>query len=602
MSLLRISVLILLTFCVFAQAEMPHNVIFMIGDGMGYAQIEATNDFFGGSLSFESFPNQAQGITNNIYGELTDSAAAGTALATGFKVANSVISMQYPGDGSELLTLLEYAKDKGKSVGLVSTAYLTHATPACFGAHVSDRNNTTDIASDYLSQTLPNVLFGGGGNGLTVTDTANAGYVVVTNMNDFNLLDTTKSYVSAQFGFDHMPYKYDYVGTDPYAYPYPLLSEMVIKAIDILDNNENGYFLMVEGGRIDHACHDNNLERCVWETRDFSFAVQAAVNLAGSNTLILVTADHETGGLHFNETSGVWEFSTTGHTAVNVPVYAIGPNADLVNGTMDNTDMFNVCSGGITEPPIEEICYAIDESTVRSTVQNDYKNTYANDGVYETIQEVLNNPNKNGYSLLEHIWAFDVGSAASAVFYVNAFHSSNDEADDFIFSYSTDGTNYTDMLTVYATSDEEMLQYYELPSNINGTVYIRVTDTDHTKGNKSLDSLSVDQMYIQTNGEIPQPDTPQYMFDSVVLNTVRADKGAVYGLAIVTIVDEYGNPVNGALVKGKFTGAFLDDFTEDITHYTVGNGTVVFETSTSDKKPSFGFEVTSVSGPLEWVQ
>ena len=103
--------------------------------------------------------------------------------------------------------------------------------------------------------------------------------------------------------------------------------------------------------------------------------MQAAVNLAGSNTLILVTADNETGGLHFNETSGVWEFSTTGHTAVNVPVYAIGPNADLVNGTMDNTDMFNVCSGGITEPPIEEICYAIDESTVRSTVQNDYKNT-----------------------------------------------------------------------------------------------------------------------------------------------------------------------------------------------------------------------------------
>jgi alkaline phosphatase len=155
MSLLRIFVLILLTFCVHAQASMPQNVIFFIGDGMGYGQIEATKDYFIDieTLSFESFPNQAQCITNNIYGGITDSAAAGSALATGFKVENGVISMEYPGDGSELLTLLEYAQGEGKSVGLVTTTYLTHATPATFGAHEPSRDNLSQIALDYLYQT-----------------------------------------------------------------------------------------------------------------------------------------------------------------------------------------------------------------------------------------------------------------------------------------------------------------------------------------------------------------------------------------------------------------------------------------------------------------
>jgi len=604
MRLLRISVLILLTLCVYVQAEMPQNVIFMIGDGMGYAQIEATKDYFTDmeTLSFESFENQAECTTYSANSSITDSAAAGTALATGFKVNNGVISMEFPGDGSELLTLLEYAKGEGKSVGLVTTTYLTHATPACFGAHEPSRNNLSQIALDYLTQTKPNVLFGGGGNGLNSDSFSSAGYDVYTDLDNitFNSIIPISSYVLAQFGDTHMPYKYDYIDTDPY--PYPLLYEMVIKAVDILSQNPNGYFLMVEGGRIDHACHANELELCVWETRDFSFAVEAAVTIAGSDTLILVTADHETGGLYFNETSETWEFSTGDHTADNVPVYAIGPNADLVSQIMDNTDMFTVCCGETSEPPIEEIYYAIGEDTVRGIVQEgNYNDTHDSGGGCEVIQEVLNNPNKNGYSLLEHVWTFNIGSAASAVFYVEAFHSSNSEGDDFVFSYSTDGVYYTDMLTVYSTSDDDVLLYYDFPPSISGTVYVRVTDTDHTKGNKSLDTLSVDQMYIHAGGDVPESD-PQYMYDSVVLDTVRADKGTISGMAIVTIVDDYGNPVNDILVDGHFTGAFEDSFSAVSTN---GNGTVVFETSTSAKKPSFGFEVTNVTdvtGTLVWVE
>jgi hypothetical protein len=285
-----------------------------------------------------------------------------------------------------------------------------------------------------------------------------------------------------------------------------------------------------------------------------------------------------------------------------VPVYAIGPNAGMVDGIMDNTDMFTVCGGEVTEPPVEEIYYAIGENTARGTVQNDYTYTYESDGFYEVIQEVLNNPNKNGYSLLEHVWTFNIGSAASAVFYVEAFHSLSDDGDDFVFSYSTDGVYYTNMGTVYKTSDDDMLLYYDFPSSISGTVYVRVTDTDHTKGNKFLDTLSVDQMYIDTGGEVP-PQEPHYMYDSVVLDTVRADKGTVSGMATVTIVDEYGNPVEGAVVEGYFTGEVFDDvFVGSNALPTDGNGTVVYQTSTSAKKPSFGFEVTNVTGSLIWVE
>ena len=136
--------------CVCVQAE-PNNVIFFIGDGMGYEQIFAAVCYTAEPLSFEGFPYQAECTTYSASSSVTDSAAAGTALATGFKVNNGVISMAYPGDGSELLTLMEQAQDNSKSVGLVTTTYMTHATPACFGAHEPSRNNLSNIAIDYLN-------------------------------------------------------------------------------------------------------------------------------------------------------------------------------------------------------------------------------------------------------------------------------------------------------------------------------------------------------------------------------------------------------------------------------------------------------------------
>ena len=158
-----------------ALAAGPKNVIFLIGDGMGPEQVKAANYYNGGSLSFELFPYQGLVTTYAANSSVTDSAAAGTALATGYKVNNGVISQarpanaDYPVYGSEMETLLEYYKAEGKSTGLVTTTYMIHATPAAFGAHESSRDNTSGIAADYLNQTRPNVLFGGGFNGMSST-------------------------------------------------------------------------------------------------------------------------------------------------------------------------------------------------------------------------------------------------------------------------------------------------------------------------------------------------------------------------------------------------------------------------------------------------
>jgi alkaline phosphatase len=331
----------------------PKNVILLIGDGMGFEQVDAAGMYLNGSegtLSFESFTNQGEITTYSANSSVTDSAAAATAIATGHKVNNGVISMADPGDGSELQTMLEHFGQTGKSTGLVTTTYITHATPAAFGAHEPSRNNTSQIATDYLSQSRPNVLFGGGGNGISASAASGAGYSVVTDRAGLFGLDTeTASMVAGLFGTTHLPYEYDGLGALPH------LSEMAERALNILDNDPDGLFLMVEGGRIDHAGHSNDLARNIYETIEFADTTQVVLDWAVDNpdTLVLVTADHETGGLSVlannkegNLPSVSW--STTGHTGVNVPVYAWGINSDLVSGVLDNTDIYEIAT--IPEP------------------------------------------------------------------------------------------------------------------------------------------------------------------------------------------------------------------------------------------------------------
>ena len=328
---------------------MPGNVILFIGDGMGAGQIEAASMYAGGALSFEDFPYQGQITTYSASSSVTDSAAAATAMATGRKVNNGVISTAVPGDGAELRTVLEEAADRGKRTGLVSTTSITHATPAAFGAHETSRANRTQIAQDYLTQTRPNVLFGGDGS---MAGAGAAGYAVVDDAAGLHALDAdSAALVSGQFATGHMTYELDRDLTTT----QPHLSEMTAAALGILDNDPDGFFLMVEGGRIDHAAHANDIERTVQEVLEFSRAVETAMDWvaasAALDTLVLVTADHETGGLAVTADNGVGQYpdvtwTTTGHAAARVPIYGWGTNGWLIAPLMDNTGVYAVMTAG----------------------------------------------------------------------------------------------------------------------------------------------------------------------------------------------------------------------------------------------------------------
>ena len=336
-----------------AASASPTNVIFLIGDGMGFEQVKAAGIFANGApgtLSFEQAPYSGEVTTYSANSSVTDSAAAATAIATGVKVNNYVISQT--AGGQPIQTVLEYFQDAGKSTGLVTTTYMTHATPAAFAAHEVDRNSYTAIGADYL-QTRPDVLLGGGANGMSVSSAQAAGYSVVTNADGLAGVNAaTTTMLSGQFGNTYLPYEYDGLGLLPH------LSQMAAKALDVLDNDADGFFLMIEGGLIDQAGHARHLGRNVGETVEFANTVQTVLDWAAgrTDTLIIVTADHETGGLHVTGDPSTWQdgvlpavtWSTTGHTGVNVPVYAWGPNAELVSGTINNTDFFHIAT--VPEP------------------------------------------------------------------------------------------------------------------------------------------------------------------------------------------------------------------------------------------------------------
>jgi len=278
-------------------------------------------------------------------------------MATGFKVNNGVISQARPGNKHDLETLAELFHRYCKRVGLVTTTYATHATPAGFGAHVPDRNLTAEIASDYLTQSRPDVLFGGGANGLMPEAALTAGYTVITDRVGMQALSPySVRRVNGQFGVTYLPYEYDYATGVVTGYnTLPHLSEMVSASLALLSTDpQHGFFLMVEGGLIDQAGHANNIEKNVFETLEFDRAVEVAYTwaLSRTDTLIIVTADHETGGLTVTANNGAGVFptvtwTTTNHTATPVPVYTWGVNAELTPLVHDNTDIYHLARAGL---------------------------------------------------------------------------------------------------------------------------------------------------------------------------------------------------------------------------------------------------------------
>lgn len=340
-----VTVLLLLLSVYPAVATEPaKNVVLCVGDGMGPEHIKAGRYFAGEPLSFESFPNTATVSTYSLPSNVTDSAAAATAMATGHKVFDGVLSMAIPGDSRRLRTVLESFKMAGKACGLVTTSYLTDATPAAFGAHAERRSQAASIAQQYFNTSKPDVLLGGGGAGMTVEAASAAGYSVVTNVQGLQKLtpDVGRIYCGI-FGTKPMPYETDGLGELPH------LSRMTEKALELLQANTNGFFLMVEGGLIDKAAHKNDIGPMVREIVEFSKAVRTVVNWSSNrtDTLVIVVGDHETGGLKVEADNGrgvepkvSWE--SFDHTGADIIAFARGPGAEKVAGSLSNTNLFYI--------------------------------------------------------------------------------------------------------------------------------------------------------------------------------------------------------------------------------------------------------------------
>ncbi|MFA7043198.1 MAG: alkaline phosphatase [Bacteroidales bacterium] len=327
------------------------NVIYMIGDGMGLAHVTAMMI----EQKYEpcAFDRaEAVGLvkTFSANNRITDSAAAGTALATGNKTNNGMLGLT-PG-GDTIQSVLSRAGVFGKKTGIVVTCEIENATPAAFYAHVDNRSKSAEIALQ-LSHDSIDVLFGGGmkyfngrDDGIDLVKNLKAkNYQVFDKWTD--AIQVKNGKVAAFVAPGHLPYHDDGRGD--------FLPEATSKALEILTNDSQasgnkGFFMMVEGSQIDWASHGNQFSKLLHEMNDFEKSVKIAFDYADAHpgTLVVVTADHETGGLimpsgnvDFTKSeSGIdYKFGSVSHTGIMVPLFAYGKGAANFTGIFDNTDV-----------------------------------------------------------------------------------------------------------------------------------------------------------------------------------------------------------------------------------------------------------------------
>ncbi|WP_430810459.1 MULTISPECIES: alkaline phosphatase [unclassified Carboxylicivirga] len=321
--------------------KRPKNIIFFIGDGMGVAQV-FSGITVNGSLNLEQMPYIGFSKTQSANRYVTDSAAGGTALSTGKRTYNGAIGVDE--DGNKLTTILEYAERNGKATGLVSTSAITHATPASFIAHQPKRSMYEEIAADFLNTDI-DVFIGGGADFFTkradgrnlVLELNEKGYQVGYDIDEVDEVREGKLAVLTAVG--HNP---------GYRDRGEMLTKSTSKAIEVLSNADSkGFFLMVEGSQIDWGGHQNDASYVTGEVLDMDKALAKALAFAAKDrrTLVVVTADHETGGMTINDGNPAEgyvksAFTTGHHTAVMVPVFAFGAGAEEFIGTYNNTEVF----------------------------------------------------------------------------------------------------------------------------------------------------------------------------------------------------------------------------------------------------------------------
>ena len=322
------------------KVDKPKNIIFLIGDGMGVSQVFAGLTANKGRLYLENCKYIGFSKTSSGDNYITDSAAGGTALSAGVKTYNGAIGVDM--NKNPVKTILEEASEKGLATGLVSSSAITHATPASFISHQESRSSYEDIAADFLKTDI-DVFIGGGldhfnkrkdGRNL-VDELKTKGYQIETDMQKIKKVKKGKlAGFTAQVHNPRMNERGN------------MLPDATETAINILSNNDKGFFLMVEGSQIDWGGHAASTIYIVEDMLDFDQVIGQALKFAAKDkeTLVIVTADHETGGMAI--TGGSMEngivqaaFPTGEHTAVMVPVFSYGPGAKEFIGIMENTEI-----------------------------------------------------------------------------------------------------------------------------------------------------------------------------------------------------------------------------------------------------------------------
>jgi len=335
-------------FLIFVQAvalsNPPKNIIIMIGDGMGVNYVTASvlslkND------PFRRFTTTGFSVTCSADALVTDSAAGATAIATGYRTNNHVISV-HPETGESLLTILELAERLNKSTGVVVTSSVTHATPGGFVAHASDRSMELEIAEQFTNLDLEVVI--GGGTKFFVPKSSGGDRTDGKNLIDkltkqgYHFFDTYKKLIETKpsgkfYGL------FEANGLLKASERDYSLSDMVKTALDNLVKDEDGFVLLVEGSQIDWAGHQNDEDYLISEMKDFNDAINSVLDFAAQDgeTLVVVTADHETGGMGIvdGDVDGCntdIRFLNKGHTAAMVGIFAKGVNEKEFSGIMDN--------------------------------------------------------------------------------------------------------------------------------------------------------------------------------------------------------------------------------------------------------------------------
>lgn len=327
----------------FEPGRRAKNIILMIGDGMGLTQVTAALYSNNNKLAMLEFPVVGFQKTHASDNLITDSAAAATAMACGVKTFNGAIGVN--ADTIPCLTILQEAKRSGLAAGLIATASVVHATPASFIAHQYSRISYEEIAADILSTDV-DLLIGGGVQYFIHRETdkrdlydelRRKGYFV----SDHSMDDVLRVPFNPNRGFAFFTAETQPASAAQGRSYLPLATRYSLKYLS--QRSEKGFFVMIEGSQIDWRGHRGDGREVVLETLDFDAAVREALEFAKGrdDTLVIVTADHETGGMALNPGSKMgrpkFAFTTNSHTPAMVPVFAFGPSAELFSGIYENT-------------------------------------------------------------------------------------------------------------------------------------------------------------------------------------------------------------------------------------------------------------------------